>query len=337
MSGELDKLKLNSSNELADAGSKSLMSKSGIAASEGSVAIAGDATEAIMVTGSQNSLVINHGIDSQELIRALCGFLTDKQTSQDQSPPAEIVPSEPTIKNEPLTILTVDTQFIGLINSHLATIEELQKNGQLSSKQQSQFNTLKGKVSSLKEINQELGAIVSNADQILQEAIIVLKEKLGNLDKAQGESLLDARSHACLNHQIELLEQFQFALLHGKVVARWLDHQLSQNLAQDLGIYALTKYPQIRETISSRRLEVFYFSISQFLETLSHCLTWGRTNALENPITPVVVDDEIYITAFEHLKSLIPSHLPVDGISQLTEYTDYLIINLPTYNHLIIE
>lgn len=97
--------------------------------------------------------------------------------------------------------------------------------------------------------------------------------------------------------------------------------------------YALDNHPHIKETASPRRLEAFRFSIEQLLERLSHCLTWGRTNILDDPNTPIVFEGEVYATTFQYLKGLIPDHLPKDGIENLQEYIDYLIQKLPSYRY----
>ncbi|MBD2091405.1 hypothetical protein H6F67_16295 [Microcoleus sp. FACHB-1515] len=172
---------------------------------------------------------------------------------------------------------------------------------------------------------------------MLQEAVRTLAAKLKELDSFQGENLLEARSQICLREQIELLEKFQTDLGDGKVVAHWLNRQRSQYFAQNIGQHALNLHPQIRETASPRSLEAFYFSIEQFLEQLSHCLTWGRTNSIDNSTTPIVLADEIYVAAFEHLKNMIPAHLPDSGIKQLEEFVDYLVQSLPKHRHLSID
>lgn len=154
-----------------------------------------------------------------------------------------------------------------------------------------------------------------------------------------------------VTQEIDILNQFQMKLEKGKIVAHWLDRQRSQ-LVQNLGQYALDAYPEIQDGISPRRLEAFYFSLKQFLEQLSYCLIWGRTNSLDKPGTPVVLDDKVYVTAFEQLKSLISDrlsedrteqskkdidYLPDDGIEQLKEYIDYLVLKLPSYRHIFID
>jgi len=134
------------------------------------------------------------------------------------------------------------------------------------------------------------------------------------------------------------LKQFQNELEDGKVVAAWLDGQRSEKqLAQVLAEYALEIHPQIKETMSPRQLEAFQFSIEQFLEQLSHCLTWGRNNILNDPDYPIYSSDEVYATAFGRLKCLIPEHLPIDGIEQLREHIDYLLQMLPRYERVNVD
>lgn len=270
--------------------------------------------------------------DIQTIVREL-------QTLQLQDNRVATEQLEPFNEDEPLELPSIEPQIVELINSRLSAIEELRKVVQISDTQQAELGTVKGKLRSLRleEINQELQMLANEIDRILQEAVDALKAKLKELDNSSEENLLEARSRICLKQQIELLERFQADLNNGKVVARWLDRQRSQNIAQNLAQHALGIYPQVKESISALRVEAFQFSIEQFLERLSHCLTWGRTNILDNPTTPLVLDDEIYAVVFENFRSLIPDHLPSEGINQLQEYIDYLIQNLSNYSHITID
>lgn len=331
MSNALETLRAILLEKLPDEQVQALMSELTIAVGNGSVAISGSAAESVILTGSNNQ-VIRNGFGVEE-IRAI---VQELQSHQTQSRPTDARPPDQTFENEPL-VLIIEPAMVELINSRLAVIEELQKSGQLSSPQQVEFNSLRGKIYSFKEINQELELLANSFDRILKEAVISLTTKLRELDNSRGESLLEARSQVCLREQIELLTQFQTQLGDGKTVAYWLNRRRSQHLAQELGKRALDTHPKIKETVSSRRIEAFYFSIGQFLDQLSHCLTWGRANSLTNSGTPVVLDDKVYVTAFEYLKSLIPEHLPDAGIEQLKEYVDYLVKNLPNYRHLSID
>jgi len=331
MSNPIETLKAILSEKLPDEQVQALMAELTIAFGNGSVAIAGSAADSLILTGNNNK-VIHHGFrveDIQAIVREIHSLQSQPSLTNAKQP-------NQALENKPFA-LNIETQTVELINSRLAAIQELQKVGQFSSDQKVEFNKLKEKVYSLGEMSQELKLLADSVNRMLNSAVESLTAELSELDKSRGESFIEARSQVCLREQIELLKQFQAQLDEGKTVAHWLNRQRSQNLAQDLGQYALDAYPKIKETISPRRLEAFYFSLGQFLERLSHCLTWGRANSLTDPVTPVVVDDEVYATAFEHLKTLIPDRFSNDGIEQLKEYIDGLVQNLPTYRHLSID
>jgi hypothetical protein len=318
---------------------QSLINELMVSSGKGSIAIKGDLKKAVTVSGDQNTINNNHFVINQsnyrqelhEILHPLLekSLIPERQTSYTDDRQTGFAPED-----EPLVILTIESSIVEMINSRLSSIEELQQSSQLSSHQKLHFNELKSKVRSLEQISQELKVIAASADKILKDAIEELTAKLRALDQAQESNLLEASLHFCLRQQIELLQQFQSDLLYGKFVAYWLK---SQPLAQILGQTALEQYPEIKEVVSPQQLEAFYFSLEQFLERLGHCLIWGRINNLDKPVTPVVLDDNVYFAAFENLKTLIPSYLPDDGIDQLKEYIDYLIKKLPSYRHISIE
>jgi hypothetical protein len=255
------------------------------------------------------------------------------QTRQTLNSPTESNQPEQVLDNELLAIPLIESHIVEQINARIAFIDELQKVGQLSNILQVEFNTVKQRIHVFEDINRELVAIANAVNHILQRSLQFLTVKLQELDHTQEDSLLQDSSYAL--KQIELLGQFQADLIHGKFVARWLKSQ--QFLAQELGQFALDTHPEIKATISPRRLEAFYLSLEQFLERLGHCLTWGRSNSLDNPVTPVVLDNEVYTAAFEQLKVLIPDHLSDNGVEQLQEYIDYLVKSLPSYKHISID
>ncbi|WP_346291539.1 hypothetical protein [Sphaerothrix gracilis] len=267
-------------------------------------------------------------------IRAIVQAL---QTLQGKEAHKSLKQPEKLSEEELLSALVIEPQLIELINSRLTALEELHQAGYLSNIQEAELSLFKGKIRSLTEMNCELKVLANDANQMLCEAIAALEGRLQDLDISQIKDLRIARSKACLQQQIEMFRRFQTELEDGKIVVCWLDEQRSQNIAQVLGQSALDAFSDIKETASSRQVEAFYFSIDQFLERLSHCLTWGRNNILLNPTTPIVLADELYIAAFEELKSFIPGHLPNSGISQLREHIDYLIERLPNYQHVSIE
>lgn len=267
-------------------------------------------------------------------IKSIRGIIRELSKLQDGIVDKEQIASS---SLETSSVLVLDPKIIEEINYRLSVIQELQKLHQFPKTLESNFNQLKNKVQTFQQIDQNLKNINFDADRILQEGMELLQTRLRELVTSREENLLEASSQACLKEQIEILMQFQEELRYGQIVARWLERQRSQNLAHSLGDYALAAYPQIRNNASPRRLEAFYFTIEQFLERLSHCLIWGRSNNLDNPSTPIVLSDEVYITTFEHLKNSIPAHLPTNGVEQLKEYIDYLIARLPEYRHLAID
>jgi Effector-associated domain 10 len=240
-------------------------------------------------------------------------------------------------ENEPLTALTIESQVVERINSCMTAIETLHNVGRLANtqfpdNQKIEFNRLKKEIHSLKAITQKLLEIVNAADRLHKEAEKILVEQtlLVNQQKA--------KQSVASQQNLPEVREFQAQLEEGKVVANWLVQQRqSERFTQSLVQYTLDSHPRIRETLSPGRRDAFHFSFEQFLERLSHCLNWGRSNSLDQPVTSVVLDDEAYVTAFEKLKTLIPDHLPDDGIEQLQEYIDYLIKSLPNYRHISMD
>ncbi len=133
-----------------------------------------------------------------------------------------------------------------------------------------------------------------------------------------------------IQNQLNVITQFQNELEQGSQVAQWLDEN-SSVLARNIGQEALTQNLEVRNTASGEDIEHFYFSINQFLETLSHCLKWGRSNILENPEIPLVFNVYLYEAAFRSLEKLLPQNLPASGVEQFKTYVNYLLYKLPTY------
>lgn len=257
----------------------------------------------------------------QEILRAQTRQNTEgyRQSEEDQD-------------NEQLEIPAINPNFVRLVNSRLSAIEELKNAGQLPDSQQTEFRNLKNKVRCLTDIDQELEEIASSVTRMLAEAVKLLTNQLQDLSSSQHESLLEARSQVCIEQQIELLNQFHMDLEQGKIVAHWLNRQRAP-LVEELINCALAAYPEIRDTASPKTLKAFRLSIEQWLERLIQCLIWGRTDSLINPVTYIVLDDAVYTTAFNHLKTQLPAHLPSESIGHLREYIDFLIENLPNYRH----
>ena len=257
---------------------------------------------------------------------------------QVQSFPTATELADPTLENLPLPTLIFEPQLADHINTRLAALDELRKLGHLPQQHLADFNQVKGKVMQLMEVQQELSVLAAKADILLQAGVDNLTAKLQALETSQDNSLLEARSQACLQEQIKLLQQFREELEDGKVVAHWLDRKRANGLASTLGQYTLQHYPDIQITASQGKIDAFYFTLDQFLENLSHCLTWGRKSSLENPITPIVIEDELYVFALEYLGlNLLPENLPSHSVVQLQGYIAYLVKRLPDYEHVDIS
>lgn len=269
--------------------------------------------------------------DLRTIIQELQTLQGYDELANDHPPnkPAEDVPLE-------YLELEIDVQIIGLINSRLASIEELYNAKQLTESQLEKLNALKAKLRPLVEINQDLRELAAASNKLLQEAIQSLTEKLQELNASKSDSFATTQMQNCLQQYQELLLQLQMDLEEGEEVADWLNKGRS-HIAQALGQHALSKHPTLKQATSPKSVEAFYFSLEQFLERLSHCLIWGRQNSLEFPTTPVVLNDQVYATAFEYLMEMLPEELSDGGVEQLQEYVDYLVKSLTNYRHISIE
>lgn len=236
-----------------------------------------------------------------------------------------------------LPILNFEAALAKRINARLTTLEELHKAGQLAESQTNVFNQVKYKVRSMMQLQKDLERLEADADRLLQAAILDLTNKLKDLELSQTDTYLEIRSQACLQEQIDILKKFQADLEDGKVVAHWLDKARSEDLVVKLRQHVLKAHPQLESQAAQKTIEAFDFSIGLFLETLAHCLNWGRNNILSNPEVPRFLADEAYIAAFEVLKTEIPDTLPESGVRQLILYIDDLIHLLPTYEYKLLN
>lgn len=236
----------------------------------------------------------------------------------------------------PLPTLSVEPAMVKRLNSRLLTLEEISKSGYLAEPQGAEFSAIKEKLSSIESQNQELELISNDVDRILMQSIQSLTQRLQDLSKSQSDTLLEARSQTCIEQQIQILEDFQKELRAGTLVSRWLKREKG-NLTSLLVNHVLETHPQIKSTSSERKLKLFSISVEQFIERLEYCLEWGRLDSLENPTTPIVLEDSAYAEAFEQLVKEFPEHLPKDGRSQLIEYVQHLKNNLESYQHIDID
>jgi hypothetical protein len=311
---------------LPDEKVQDLMSELTTAVGNGSVSLRGNVAESIILTGDNNS-IIHQKHDAEEL-KIILEYIQANQTQADS---INKNGSDHSIENEPLA-LKITPQVVDLINSRLAIIEEFQKAGQFSGIHPLEFNSLKMDIYSLKDINKNLTSLADKTDKILKEAVGSLSDKLKELSRSNGDRLMAASAQVRIEEEIKFLENFQERLRQNKIVAYWLSSE--RDLAEHLGQYALSNYPEIQNSISQQKSDAFYLSIRLLLEQLCNCLTWDRKNSLDTAVIPIVIDDEIYIIAFNHLKTIIPERLPDNGMNHLQQYIDYLIKKLPEYRHI---
>lgn len=295
------------------------------------ISISGGTTESSLVTGDYNQIYNTnyYGVDANELLI----ILRKLQPLYSQNNPI----NSPQFNHQTFDgslVLEIDPEVINKINTYLEVIDELQKTGRWPNNQQISFAQLRDDVMSIKEVEEKINSLVNNSRKIIQNSIKLLEDELKDLSNSPDEIFRKTRSQVCLQENINLLREWRDRLDDSKVVAEWLNQQrLNEKLANRLSRYVLDTHPQIQGTLSPQKLEAFNFSIEQFIEQLSHCLIWGRTNILEYQNTTKVLENEAYSTAFEHLKTLIPHHLPENGIENLQEYIDFLVQKIPSYQH----
>ena len=265
---------------------------------------------------------------SDKAIQALTGAIQTLPLSGRQA--------QQTAEEEELEELDLDVQSIKLINSRLKAVEEIRKVGQLSEKQEEEFNTLKIQVQSLSRLNRELKETAKRTKTLLQVAVQFLEEKLEDIKLSKKELIGVSYQQEYndqiefIKSQIEIVKRFEMNLEVGREASAWLDKNIAQ-LAKSAGKGALNRCPEIKSTASPEQIDDFYFSIEQFLEQVSHSLSWGRYNILDSPEIPLVFDSHAYEVAFNLIKKMLPSHLPEKNIDQIKDYINYLISRLSYY------
>lgn len=265
---------------------------------------------------------------SDKAIQALTGAI--------QTLPLTGRQAEQTAEEEELEELDLDVQSIKLINSRLKAVEEIRKVGQLSEKQEEEFNALKKQVNSLSRLDRELKQTAKRTQSLLRRAVQSLEEKLEDINLSKQELIgvsyqqdYNAKIEF-IKSQIEIIKQFEIDLEIGRDASDWLDKNIAQ-LAESAGKRALNRCPEIKSTASPEQIDDFYFSLEQFLEQVSHCLSWGRYNILDSPEIPLAFDIHVYKLAFSFIKEMLPSHLSEDITEQIKDYIVYIIKRLPYY------
>lgn len=237
-----------------------------------------------------------------------------------------------------LAKLIVDAQQIEIINVRLAAIEEISNAGQLDETWSQEFELLKQRTYSLSNLNLELQEIANKAQELFDVALQDLDAKIQELTNLSSKELkellaegIDPSQHlACLQEQFQLISQFQRKLDEGKAGSNWLNPNITA-FARVAGRHSLEQYSESRQSTTTQQTEEFYFSIEQFLERVSHCLSWGRYQVLDVYDIPLIFQPCVYEAAFEFIKRLAPPYLSAESKKQIEDYINYLILRLPLY------
>lgn len=302
-----------------------------LATGQQAVAIAGNAAESIIMTGSNNNVNrIYQGFNVED-IKELLKILQELEIANISSPAS-------LRENAQLEKITLDARSIDFINSRLEILEELQKSRQLSEEQADELIELKHKVEAANELDQKLREIEIIAEKILDQSIVALTLKIQDLKQKSEQELLEIiegvdleRKTACFEKQRELVRRFQTNLSFGKQGSAWLNSNIPE-FTKIISKYAIDQFIEIQKTASEDEIDDFYFSIQQFLERIGHCLTWGRYSVLDSFDILLVFDPKIYESSFSFFKqTIIPSHLPTEVRKQLEDHVNYLIRRLPLY------
>jgi hypothetical protein len=189
----------------------------------------------------------------------------------------------------------------------------------------------------LSELNRKLKETAKKAQILFQDAVESLECKLEELNLSRqdlvelgSQNLDDDCRIAFLEQQIEIAKRLEMNLENGKEASTWLSRNITQ-FARSAGKYALEQCAEITSTASPRHIDNFYFSIEQFLERVSHCLSWGRYDILDSSDIPLVFDVHVYETAFNFVKRMLPRRLNDETKQQVEDYLNYLIQRLPYY------
>lgn len=225
------------------------------------------------------------------------------------------------------------SQLAEQINSRLTSLQNIHRTVELPEEQRLEFNNLKSSLYSLRDIDRQLEDLSRRSKSLLQQAIEELTLKLHEFDALQQNHLVSVRKRACTAEHLAALTQFQAELRQGQKLAKWIN-QRQAVLSQQIGQHALDAYPNIRDAASEKQKKLYFLSIKQYLARICRCLQSGKYDYLDMPSTPVILDEKLYIKAFNFLQELIPNHVTVAGAEQLKEYVEYMVDNLSKYRHL---
>ena len=354
MSNALDTLKAILGEKLSGEQVQALMAELTIASGEGAVAIAGDATGAVTLTGSQNiagnnnQVVIHQGINADELVKILHDFLgardmhetirflmQELQLMRSQRPNLSCDTPQDTenfVDSFPFKKLIIAPSTLERINKRMEVIEEIYHAGYLPITQQSELRKLKQRLQTLNTLNQDLQNIAEQGDRLIQESVAAMRLQLNALKLAWQTMPEDIKASVpemeCQQIEATIFERFVHGLEDSRVGSEWIENNIDslQNYAHHAVIKAFPELNAIDQSISD-----FKLSLKHFLQHISLSLYWGTYKVLDSPNIPLVLGVEQYETAFRAMKESISPRLRSETIQAIEESLDYLIDRLKFY------
>jgi hypothetical protein len=354
MSDALETLKTILNEKLSDDEAQAFAAELTRASGEGSVAISGDATGAVTLTGSQNiagnnnQFVINQGIDVVELVKILLsvlrdGFIIDpirlliqelnllQPPHLNRSPDADQEGSS-FAGDLPFRKLVLDLTTLKEINAKLEIIEEIYRAGYLPTTQQPELIKLKQRLQAFNNLNQELQNITEQGDRLVQEAVAAMRLQLDFLKLAGADLTGDAHASVseleCQQAEAEIFKIFAHRLEDSRLGAEWI----AKNMDMLINHASKAMLKEVSDlNASESRINDFKFSLKQFLEQVNFSLYWGTYEMLDSPEIPLVVGTDQYKIAFQSMKETVSLRLRSETIQSIEECLDYLIERLRFY------
>lgn len=236
-------------------------------------------------------------------------------------------------------VLATDINAISMIMLCLNTAEQRRNAGKLSEKQQTEVSAMESQLQPIMDISTQLAEMAATAQKFIRETIQALEQDIeylhsqGNVNSTQEIEQLKSEKTELENKikpleiQLKILKSFEQDLEIGRESAKWLDKNLSA-LAKRAGNIVLEEYQNIKTDFSSDDIDDFYWEIEKYLERISHCLTWGKYDMLDEPdlqTLPIYA----YKKAFNYIKdNRIATSLSKNAQLQLKDCIEYLIQRL---------
>jgi len=269
-----------------------------------------------------------------EQIRIIVQELSLLQAQPSSSSFGTLQDSESVTVEPPFRKLVLAPSTLEAINVRLAVIEEIYNAGYLSAVQQHEFRQFKQRLQTFSNLNQDLQSIAEQGDRLIQEAVAAMRLQVDAL-KLSGKTLTE-KAHSdlssaeleCQQKETKIFQTFVNCLEDSRVGADWIDENM-ESLIKYASNKTLKQFPNLDP--SEKAFDDFKFSLKQFLEQVSFCLSWGSYSILDSPEIPLILEVEQYEIAFQAMKESISKRLNSETIHEIEDCFDYLIDRLRFY------